>query len=101
MIDLLTGHDRAGAYTLRAWTGIATDEGVGLITMAEVSDSRGTPVCRFELFVDASILRGETWPRNEADAARRLQNEALERARSAVLSETLHDLHGHRFDLES
>ena len=100
MLDLLTAHDSAGVYTLRAWTGVATDEGVGLIALVEVSDSRGAPVCRFEVFVDASILRNGVWPSDEAEAARRLQSEALERARNAVLSDTLHELHGHRFDLE-
>ncbi len=101
MLDLMTTNDTVGAYSLRAWTGVATDEGVGLISMVEVADGRGTPVCRFEVFVDASILRRKAWPADETEAARRLQNQALERARNAALAETLHELHGHRFDLES
>ena len=101
MLDLLTANDNAGPYSIRAWTGVATDEGVGLISLVEVSDARGVPLCRFEVFVDASILRTGVWPRDEVEAARRLQDDALGRARSAALSETLRELHGHRFDLES
>ena len=101
MLDLLTANETAGPYAIRAWTGVATDEGVGLISLVEVSDARGVPVCRFEVFVDASILRGGAWPRDELEAARRLQDGALGRACSAALSETLQELHGHRFEPES
>jgi hypothetical protein len=99
VLDLLTASETASGYTLRAWTGVATDEGVGLISLVEVSDARGAPVCRFEVFVDAAVLRNGAWPRDEREAARRLQDDAVGRARGAIFSETLHELHGHRFDV--
>ena len=100
MLDLLTAHATASEYSLRAWTGPATDEGVGLISLVEVSDARGAPVCRFEVFIDAARLRGGAWPREETEQARRLQDEAMERAAQAAVAGTLHELHGHRFDLQ-
>ncbi|HEX5368517.1 MAG TPA: hypothetical protein VFY10_03800 [Dehalococcoidia bacterium] len=99
MLDMLSSQESAGAYSLRAWTGVATDEGVGLISMVEVADERGLPMCRFEVFAGASVLRGQSWPRDEGEALRRLQHEALDRARDAALAGRLAELHGHRFDL--
>ena len=100
MIDLLTAAETFSSWTIRAWTGLATDEGVGLISMVEVSDERGRPLCRFELFLDAVLQRRDAaWPRDDAEASRLLQQLAIERARDAALAGSLAELHGHRFDL--
>ncbi len=89
MLDLLQASETVSGYTIRAWTGIATDEGVGLISMVEVDDARGVPVCRFEEFVADSVRRSDpSWPREQDAAAKALQDQALERARNAVLSNT-------------
>jgi hypothetical protein len=102
VITLLRGHDTVSGYSVRAWTGPATDEGIGLISMVEVSDGRGRPVCRFEVFLDETVRhRDGAWPRDDEAACRRLEENAIERARAAVLSESLRELHGHRFDIES
>ncbi len=88
-------------YTIRVWTGVATDEGVGLIATVEVSDDRGVPVCRFEEFVADSVRRVDpSWPREREAATGVLQERAMERARQAVLSETLSAAHGHRYDVD-
>lgn len=100
MIDLLKTSEAVNGYTVRAWTGLATDEGVGLIATIEVSDARGMPVCRFEEFLDAALQRSsEAWPLDDLEASRLLQERALERARSAVFAGTLGEAHGHRFDI--
>jgi hypothetical protein len=102
LITLLTASESASACSIRAWTGIATDEGVGLISMVEVSDERGRPLCRYEVFLDAAHQRSNvTWPRNDASASRLLQQHAIELARDAVLRATLSELNGHRFDIEA
>jgi len=99
VIDLVTASESCDAYGLRAWTGVAVDEGVGLIAIVEVSDARGRPVCRFELFLDASVRRtAPVWPADDRQAAAILQAEALGRARAAVQGGTLTELHGHRFE---
>jgi hypothetical protein len=100
VINLVTTSESVGGYQLRAWSGIAVDEGVGLIALVEVSDGSGRPVCRFEEFLDAAIQRtGPAWPRDDAEAARLLQERAVERARGGVLGNTLDALNGHRFDV--
>ena len=97
MLDRLRASEAIAGYTVRAWTGVATDEGVGLISMVEVMDGRGVPVCRFEEFRIADMA----WPREQDGALEALQEWALERARSAVLGGTLSELHGHRYDIEA
>jgi hypothetical protein len=100
VITLHRAHETVSGHTIRAWTGPATDEGVGLIAMLEVSDSTGRPVCRFEEFLDAAILRTDaSWPRDDDEASRVLQERAVDRARVAVLGGTLSALHGHRYDV--
>ena len=101
MITLHRAHETVSDHTIRAWTGPATDEGVGLIALLEVSDPTGRPVCRFEEFLDAVVatrrpLRGLG---DDDDASRQLQERALDRARVAILDGTLSQLHGHRFDV--
>jgi hypothetical protein len=98
LITLLRAHETTADNTIRAWTGPATDEGVGLIAMLEVWDAAGRPVCRFEVFLPASA-QGTTWPRDEHEACRLLQERSVEMARDAVLAGTLSELHGHRYDL--
>jgi hypothetical protein len=101
LLDLLRASETVSGYTVRAWTGVATDEGVGLIALVEVIDGRGVPVCRFEEFLaDAVRIADPGWPRLQAEAAAALQERALERARSAVLGDRLRDADGHRFDVE-
>jgi hypothetical protein len=100
VIDLIAANETVGGRHLRAWTGVAVDEGVGIISIVEVSDAHGRPLCRFEEFLDAAIQqRGDTWPRNDAAAAQQLQDRALERARAATLDGDLIRLNGHRFDV--
>ena len=100
MIDRLRASEAVAGHTVRAWTGVATDEGVGLISMVEVMDGRGVPVCRFEEFLADPVRRSDpTWPRDEGAALEALQARALERARNAVLGSSLHELHGHRHDI--
>jgi len=100
VITLLRAYETVSGYTIRAWTGPATDEGVGLIAMLEVSDAVGRPVCRFEEFLDAAIqLADPSWPRDEESASRLLQERAVDRARVAVLGGTLSALNGHRYDI--
>ena len=55
-------------------------------------------MCRFEVFLVASA-QGTKWPRDEHEACRLLQEQALETARGSVLAETLSELHGHRYDV--
>ena len=82
--------ETVSGYTIRAWTGVATDEGVGLISMVEVCDARGLPVCRFEEFLADSVRRTDpSWPREQDAAAKALQRRAIERAREAVLGNAL------------
>jgi hypothetical protein len=102
MIDLMRASETVSGYSIRAWTGVATDEGVGLISMVEVCDARGVPVCRFEEFLADSVRRADaSWPRGQAKALEALQERALERARGAALAGTLSDVHGHRYDIDS
>ena len=99
MIDLVTANLTLDRHHLRAWSGIAVDEGVGLICIVEVSDAAGRPVARFEEFLDASNHRtNPAWPRDDTEAARQLQERALDRARAAIAANTLPTLNGHRFD---
>lgn len=99
MIDVVSASETLDGYQIRAWTGIATDEGVGLLAIVEVSDASGRPLCRFEEFLDASRQRTSvSWSRKDGEAAVQLQEMALERARGAVLTGSLHELHGHRFE---
>jgi len=101
MLDLLHASETVSGHTIRAWTGVATDEGVGLIALVEVSDDRGVPVCRFEDFLSEVDWRGNPdWPSGRDAAAAALQERAIGRARLAVLAGSLHDLHGHRFDVK-
>ena len=102
MLDLIRASETVSGYTIHAWTGVATDEGVGLISMVEVMDERGVPVCRFEEFLSDSVRRIDaTWPRDQDAALEALQELALERARSAVVRGALQDAHGHRYDIEA
>jgi hypothetical protein len=98
MIDLLSTTETCAGHTLRAWSGVATDEGIGLICLVEVSDAAGKVVCRFEEFLPDSVQRQKDWPGSDSEAARRLQTEALERTRAAMTAEQLDSLHGHRFE---
>jgi hypothetical protein len=100
MLDRLRATETVSGYTIRAWTGEATDEGVGLISMVEVMDGSGVPVCRFEEFLgDGVRLVDASWPRDVVAALVALQDRALERARSAVNGGRLHEEHGHRYDV--
>jgi hypothetical protein len=102
MLDLLHSSESVSSYTVRAWTGVATDEGVGLIVLVEVMDGCGVPVCRFEEFLaDVVRVTDPRWPGTQAEAAAALQERALERARAAVLDRKLRDVDGHRFDIEA
>ena len=101
MIEQLRAVENVFGYTVRAWTGPATDEGIGLISLVEVMDERGVPMCRFEEFIADSVRRQDpSWPRSQDAALEALQARAVERARSAVLGGTLAQLHGHRYDVE-
>jgi hypothetical protein len=100
VLDLLHTAEALNGYTIRVWTGMATDEGVGLIATVEVSDGRGVPVCRFEEFVADAVRRSDaSWPQDREAAAKTLEGKALARARHAVLANELRDAHGHRFDV--
>ena len=100
MLDRIRASEALAGYTVRAWTGEATDEGVGLISMVEVMDGRGVPVCRFEEFLADSVrLQDARWPREQRAALEALQEGALQRARNAILGATLSEVHGHRYDL--
>jgi hypothetical protein len=96
VIDITSTREVFGGYVIRAWSGIATDEGVGLICLVEVSAS-GLIVSRFEEFL-AAEHKGRDWPSQDAEAARVLQEFAVERARKAVAKGSLAPLHGHRFE---
>lgn len=99
MIDLVTANETLDGHHLRAWSGTAVDEGVGLICIVEVSDAAGRPLARFEEFVDATIHRtNATWARSDTEASRQLMQRALDRARTAIVAGTLAALNGHRFD---
>jgi hypothetical protein len=68
--------------------------------MLEVSDPAGRPVCRFEEFLATATQHSNpAWPKGDNDAAQQLQDHALTRASEAILTNTLPDLHGHRYDL--
>jgi hypothetical protein len=56
-------------------------------------------VCRFDEFLGASVQE-KTWPRDEHEACRLLQERSVDQARSAILDGTLLALHGRRFDAE-
>lgn len=100
MINHLTTSETSGDYTIRVWTGVATDEGVGLIAMVEVLDGRGVPVCRFDEFLADSVRRaGAAWPREQSTALEALQSAAMARARDAVLGGALQVVNGHRYDV--
>jgi len=100
MIDLVSANEIVDGHHVRAWTGVATDEGVGLICLVEVSDAAGRQLCRFEEFLHASTQqRHPSWSGSDREVAIRLQRRALDRARTAVTADTLVQLHGHRFDV--
>ena len=99
MIDLLTAQETFGGHQLRCWSGIAVDEGVGLIAILEISDAAGRPLARFEEFLDASVRNLDSaWPPDDTEAARRLQSRALDRAHAAITAGQLDKLNGHRFE---
>ncbi len=101
MIDLVTASETIEGHTLRVWSGLAVDEGVGLIALIEVSDAAGRPVARFEEFLDAAIHHADpAWPRDDTAAAGQLQECALRRARAAIATATLPTLNGHRFEAD-
>jgi hypothetical protein len=101
LLDLQHASETVFGYTIRAWSGIATDEGVGLIVLVEVSNSRGLPVCRFEEFLADSVrLRDRRWPPGQQKALVMLQQQAIERACDAVLAGTLPAINGHRYDVK-
>jgi hypothetical protein len=102
MIDLVTANVTLDRHHLRAWSGVAVDEGVGLICIVEVSDNTGRPLARFEEFLDAAAQRtNPAWPRDDTEAARQLQEHALDRARAAIAANTLPTLNGHRVEVRS
>ena len=99
MIDLITANETLDGYRVRAWTGVAVDEGIGLISIVEVTDSAGRAVCLFEEFLDASVRNLDpAWPPDDTEAARRLQSRALDRAHAAITAGQLDKLNGHRFE---
>jgi hypothetical protein len=99
VIELFTAQEAFGGHQLRCWSGIAVDEGVGLIAIVEVSDAAGRPLARFEEFLDAFVRNLDpAWPRDDSAAAGRLQSRALDRARAAIAADTLPTLNGHRFE---
>jgi hypothetical protein len=99
MIDLVTANETLDGHRLRAWSGVAVDEGVGLIAIVEVSGADGRALARFEEFLDARRRnRDVAWPRDDRDAARELQSRALDRAKAAIVAGTLAALNGHRFE---
>jgi hypothetical protein len=99
MIDVVSARETLDGYSIRAWTGVATDEGVGLLSIVEVADGRGRTACRFEVFLPAGGEQVHArWGCSEHDSALGLQEEALRRAREAVAAGSLAQLHGHRFD---
>ncbi|HWC28753.1 MAG TPA: hypothetical protein VG845_01615 [Dehalococcoidia bacterium] len=100
MIDLSSATEVCDGYQVRAWSGVATDEGVGMICLVEVSSGRGRVSCRFEAMLAASVQRGNPdWSGPDAEVAVRLQDNALARAREAILGNGLADLHGRRLDI--
>jgi hypothetical protein len=100
MIDLTSASEAIAGYRVRAWSGVATDEGVGLICLVEVSDAAGRQVCRFEVLLQASTQRRRpAWAGPDREVAQRLQDHSLERVRTAVAAGALADLHGHRFEI--
>jgi len=100
MIDLLSAGERFGDFQLRAWSGTAVDEGVGLIAIVEISDAAGRLLARFEEFLDATVHRSDpTWPRDDTAAARRLLEKAMDKARSEIAGDSLSTLNGHRFEV--
>ena len=100
MIDLVTVSETFDAHRIRAWSGVATDEGVGLICLVEVADRAGHLVCRFEvLLTEAARFRDPAWSGPDRDVCQRLLDHALERARAAVASSSLPNLHGRRLEV--
>ena len=100
MIDLVSASETVDGHHIRAWTGVATDEGVGLICLVEVSDAAGRQLCRFEEFLPASTQQQDAaWSGADREVALRLQQRALNRARTALTAGTLPSLHGHRFEV--
>jgi hypothetical protein len=99
MIDLLTGGETFDAHRIRAWAGVATDEGVGLICLVEVSDASGRLVCRFEVLLPEALRHLQPWTGSDTDAARRLLDHTLERARAAVAAASLSNLHGRHLEI--
>jgi hypothetical protein len=100
MIDLVTTSETSGAYRIRAWAGVATDEGVGLICLVEITDPAGRLVCRFEtLLPDTVRLRNPAWPGPDRDVCQLLLDYTLERAHAAVSSSSLPHLHGRRLEI--
>jgi hypothetical protein len=100
MIDLVTANVTLALHHIRAWSGVAVDEGVGLICMVEVSDDTGRPLARFEEFLDSFIQHKSGWPLDDTEAARQLQDRALNRARTAIAANILPTLNGHRYDVK-
>jgi hypothetical protein len=100
MIDLISATETIDGHHVRSWTGVATDEGVGLICLVEVSDANGRQLCRFEEFLNASTQqRHAAWSGSDREVAARLQARSLDRARQALTAGTLAHLHGHRFEV--
>ena len=100
MIDLISTGETVAGHHVRAWTGVATDEGVGLICLVEVSDPAGRQLCRFEEFLPATTQQhNPAWSGPDREVAHRLQNRALDRARTAIAANSLPHLHGHRFEV--
>jgi hypothetical protein len=100
MIDLLTASETFDAHLIRGWAGVATDEGVGLICLVEVSDPAGRLVCRFETLLPETARRGEpAWSGPDRDVCQRLLDHALQSARAAAASASLPNLHGRRLKI--
>ena len=100
VLDLINATETAGEYSIRAWSGAATDEGTGLISLVEISDGKGRLVCRFELLLhDAARLKLAARRGADLDVSRRLQDTALEKARDALTREVLPSLHGRRLEI--
>jgi hypothetical protein len=100
MIDLVTASETFDAHLIRGWAGVATDEGVGLICLVEVTDRAGRLVCRFEVLLPATTQWSDAaWSGRDVEVAKRLLGNGIGRAREAIAAAKLADLHGRRFEV--
>jgi hypothetical protein len=99
MIDLVSATVTFDSHTVRGWAGVATDEGVGLIGLVEVSNAARL-VCRFEaLLPEAARRRHPAWSGPDRDVCQRLLDHIFDQARAAVAAGSLAGLHGRRVEI--